>query len=83
MTERQIGGLWCHEVLEQLDRYVDGTLDTAALEAVQEHTAECDNCARFGGAYAALVHRLRAEDTEALGEARARRLATRLAREAG
>lgn len=79
MDERQVGGLWCHEVLQKLDAFVDGTLDEAASAAVRAHTAGCDNCARFGGAYGALVQALRGGDGDALGDDRVQRLAQRLA----
>ncbi len=78
MNERHVGGLWCHEVLEGLDAYVDGSLSPDALVAVQAHVAECTECARFGAAYARLVGALRPGDVDALGDARQRRLAERL-----
>ena len=82
MDERQVAGLWCHEVLEHLDRFVDGTLGPAELEAVRSHCADCTNCAEFGSAYARLVSALRTSTTSALDEARLQRLQARIAQEA-
>lgn len=78
MNERYVGGLWCREVLEHLDGYVDGSLSPDALAAVQAHVAQCTECARFGAAYAQLVGALRTGDPDALGDARAARLRERL-----
>jgi anti-sigma factor RsiW len=60
MDERFEGGLWCHEVLLQLDLFVEGELSPEALAAVTAHVSACDACARFGSAYAGLVRALRA-----------------------
>lgn len=81
MTENHVGGLWCREVLERLDAYVDGLLEPAELVAVQAHVQGCDQCARFGGAYARVVGALRSQSTETLGEARTERLLARLTAE--
>lgn len=64
MDERQVGGLWCHQVLELLDGFIEGTLEAGELSAVQAHVAGCDSCARFGAAYARLVDVLRRDTTE-------------------
>ena len=65
MNERLIGGLWCSQVLEQLDAYVDGSLAPTDLSAMQSHVAECDQCASFGASYAAVVGALRAGQSSA------------------
>jgi anti-sigma factor RsiW len=79
MDERQVGGLWCSEVLEDLDAFVDGSLAPATLACVREHVLGCSQCARFGAAYARLVTALRAGPSEGLDEARLQRLHRRLA----
>ena len=79
MNERQVGGLWCHEVLECLDAFVAGTLSPEMLPAVEAHVADCIECARFGAAYTRLVHALRKGPEEALGEARLLRLGKAMA----
>jgi anti-sigma factor RsiW len=79
MNERQVGGLWCREVLEHLDAFVDGELPGPTLASVQAHVAECTQCAQFGAAYARLVGALRASPDAALDEARMQRLKRHLA----
>lgn len=60
MTEsKQVGGLWCHEVMEVLAEVVDGTLEGAIATRVEAHVAECDQCSRFGAAYGEMVMTLR------------------------
>jgi anti-sigma factor RsiW len=82
-----VGGLRCSEVLAVLGEALDGSLDAAQAGAVREHLAGCDRCARFGGAVAAMIDRLRqglgrsAPNTEADTEGMAARLDARLARE--
>jgi len=58
MDERHIGGLWCHQVLELLDVFVEQDLSPTMLAAVRQHVADCDACARFGAAYALLVQEM-------------------------
>ncbi|MCO4746655.1 MAG: zf-HC2 domain-containing protein [Proteobacteria bacterium] len=82
MSEVQRGGLWCHEVLGLLDRYVDAELTPSELSAVTEHVGGCDVCASFGGAYARTVQALRGEDPAPLGDAGLQRLTRRLEQEA-
>lgn len=57
---RLAGGLWCHEVLENLDAWVDGSLPDEVKAMAQAHLEACDHCTRFGGAYARVVTGLRA-----------------------
>lgn len=78
MNERLAGGLWCHEVLEHLDTYVDGGLDGATLAAVEAHVAVCTHCASFGSAYSRLVQALRSGDAASLDAARLQRLRERV-----
>ena len=83
--QRQIGGLWCREVLEYLPDYLDGSLDSELRAAADAHLAGCDWCARFGGRYAGLVDTLRRElaPAEPVPEALADRLDAWLERELG
>lgn len=57
--ERQIAGLWCHEVADRLEAYVGGRLDPAERARVQEHVAACSQCASFGARYASLIEKAR------------------------
>jgi anti-sigma factor RsiW len=57
-AQRLVGGLWCGQVLEALPDFVEGTLPDDVRTAAEHHLAGCDWCARFGGAYGALVRRL-------------------------
>lgn len=82
MSERLAGGLWCREVLAELDLYVSGELDADALQAVTEHVESCDNCARFGGAYAAVITSLRSPSPVVDTEGWVERLRARLDDEA-
>jgi len=80
---REVGGLWCTEVLEQLPDYLEGELTEAERASLEAHLGGCDWCARFGGTYAKVVGSVRAQ----LGPAPesdpdvAERLAARLAAE--
>jgi len=65
----EIGGLRCDQILEALDRYVDGLLTEEELAMVQVHVQECDNCRRFGGAYARVVQALRGPANSPMEEA--------------
>lgn len=78
MGEREVGGLWCREVLGLLDRYIDGELDPASLAQVRVHVQGCDNCARFGAAYARVVAALRSPPEETPPTAVLDRLTARL-----
>ncbi len=68
MAFREVGGLRCDQVLEALDRYVDGLLTDEEIAMVQTHVKGCDNCRRFGGAYARVVRALRAPANPAMDE---------------
>jgi anti-sigma factor RsiW len=59
---QRVGGLWCHEVLERLTRYLDDDLNDEERAAVKAHVAVCDACARFGGAFAKAIAQLRLHD---------------------
>lgn len=57
--EREIAGLRCGEVLEQLSDYLDNSLDVSARAAVDAHLAACDVCERFGGRMSKVVKAIR------------------------
>lgn len=58
---KQVGGLWCFDVLEKLSDYVDGELDAAEKVKVEQHLAGCDECTKFGGEFGAVVRGLKAK----------------------
>lgn len=60
---KQVGGLWCFDVLAQLSDYVDGELPADAKAKVEAHLKGCDECTRFGGEFGAVVQGLRAKLT--------------------
>lgn len=53
--DRNIGGLLCSQILENLSEYVDGNLDQKTIEAVRLHLSDCQWCEEFGGSFAQLV----------------------------
>ncbi len=59
-VERQIAGLWCGEVLEDLSAYLDGELAEERRGQLEAHVRECPLCARFGGEFGTTLTRLRA-----------------------
>lgn len=84
-SEREVAGLRCGEVLEELAEYLDGGLAAERRERLEAHVTECDVCRRFGGEYAGAVAALRRElgaEPEVPAEVR-RRLRERLRAETG
>jgi anti-sigma factor RsiW len=61
MIERIVGGMRCSEVLALLSEYVDGELDTSAVESIEAHLLGCPNCERFGRNFGSMVVSIRAE----------------------
>lgn len=59
--EREVGGLTCGQVLEQLPDYLEDTLRPELREQIEAHLRGCDVCERFGGSYAGVVTVLRRE----------------------
>mgnify|MGYP000612988640 CR=1 FL=1 len=76
-AERTLGGLRCRDVLAELDRYVAGELTPEELAAVEIHVSGCENCARFGAAYAGVVTRLRTDTKDRVPEGLTERLMSR------
>lgn len=56
---RNVGGLFCFDVLAQLSDYVDGELSAADKAKIEVHLAGCDACTKFGGEFGAVVKALR------------------------
>lgn len=72
---REVGGLWCMDVLALLSDYLDGQLDPDLSDQVRAHLAGCRECERFGTGMRALLDLAReslvdegdeAQDPEAL-----------------
>lgn len=59
MSERDVGGMRCSQVLALLSEYVDGELDAPAVEKVEKHLLGCPNCERFGRNFGSMVISLR------------------------
>ena len=57
--DREIGGMWCREVLDHLPDYLDGEVDDETKARIEAHLHGCDWCERFGGQYAQTVGELR------------------------
>ena len=56
---RNVGGLFCFDVLAQLSDYVDGELSAVDKAKIEAHLAGCDACTKFGGEFGAVVKALR------------------------
>jgi anti-sigma factor RsiW len=57
--ERQVSGLFCHEVLSLLTEYLEGLLPMKQREQLEEHVKGCNVCERFGGAFAGAIKQLK------------------------
>ena len=75
---RNVGGLFCFEVLAQLSDYVDGELPAAGKAKIEAHLAGCDACTRFGGEFGAVVKALREKKPVEPSEASRLRLLSKL-----
>ena len=62
--DREVAGIRCTEVLDDLPDYVSGALSRERKERVEAHLRGCDWCERFGGAYASTVETLRSRLTD-------------------
>lgn len=83
--EREVAGLRCFQVLEQLSAYLDGELAPAREAQVEAHLSGCEVCARFGDEIGRVVRRLKADLAGAapLGGELSARLRAALDRELG
>lgn len=55
LPDREVAGLKCSEVLEDLSNYFDGELERERRTQIEAHVSGCDVCARFGGRFADAV----------------------------
>ncbi|NUP95192.1 MAG: zf-HC2 domain-containing protein [Planctomycetaceae bacterium] len=58
-NDRILAGIACTQVLAKLSDYFDGELAPEVSAQIEAHVRQCDNCARFGGAFTAIVAGLR------------------------
>jgi anti-sigma factor RsiW len=59
--DKNVGGLWCHDVLERLEDAVSGTLADDEKAMVTAHVTGCTQCEKFGARYAAMIDVLKRE----------------------
>ena len=62
--ERTIAGLSCSQILGALDAYLDGSLPADLRPSVEAHVRGCEQCERFGSAYARVAQRVRGVTAE-------------------
>jgi anti-sigma factor RsiW len=58
-TEREVGGMRCGEVLEELSDFLDGELGAERRAQVEAHLHGCDVCERFGSRFSTVIRALR------------------------
>lgn len=58
-NEKDVAGVRCGQVLEQLSAYLDGELAPAERSRLEAHVRDCELCTRFGGVFGAAVLGLR------------------------
>jgi anti-sigma factor RsiW len=80
-TNRQVGPLWCSDVIALLGDYLDGDLTPTQLGDVEQHLAGCPECTRFGGEFGAVVEALAARQRPEVSAELAQRLEAVLARQ--
>lgn len=57
--DREVAGIRCTEVLDDLSDYFDGELESDRVASIQAHLAGCDWCERFGGDFSEAITTLR------------------------
>ncbi|HET8538644.1 MAG TPA: anti-sigma factor [Anaeromyxobacter sp.] len=57
--EKVVAGLSCGEVLDRLSDYLDRELPQDGRDRLEAHLRGCEQCARFGGDFAATVRALK------------------------
>ena len=80
--DREVAGIRCVQVLEQLSAYVDGELAATEVARINAHLLGCDWCERFGGEFSSMVSQIRAQlgVSAPVDEGVAERLRERLSR---
>lgn len=58
-NNRQVGGLWCFDVLAKLTDFIDGELSEAERGQIEAHLHGCEECTRFGGEFGSVVKAVR------------------------
>ena len=58
-NEREVGGLWCSEVLALLSDYLDARLTAELRAKVETHVKGCQICEQFGGSFGKAITALR------------------------
>lgn len=58
-TEREVAGLRCSDVMEQLSAYLEGDLPPGMVAQIESHVAECQACAAFGQAFGGMIAAVR------------------------
>lgn len=61
--DRVVAGLRCRDVLASLSEFLDGTLASDRVAAIQAHLEGCSTCAQFGTEMSHLLSSLRAGRT--------------------
>jgi anti-sigma factor RsiW len=59
VSERNVAGLRCGEILAELSDYLDGEVQPQRRSQIEAHLAGCDQCERFGKEFSASVAALR------------------------
>lgn len=54
-NDQELGGLWCHEILQGLSDYLAGDLPKAQAAQVDLHLTQCPHCTQFGADFSKLV----------------------------
>lgn len=53
--DQQLGGLWCHEILEGLSDYLADQLPPAQAAQVELHLTQCRHCTQFGAEFSKIL----------------------------
>lgn len=57
--DREVAGIRCMQVLDHLSAYLDGELDAATVDKIEEHLRGCNWCEQFGREFTNDIERLR------------------------
>ena len=58
-NNRQVGTLWCFDILAMLSDFLDGDVTQAEREQIEVHLQGCEECMRFGGEFGSVIRALR------------------------